>query len=343
MSDEVGSRRSRGSPCARPTSCSSAARFRARSRAGPTRCTRKRRRSCWRTPRRRRARTRGTRWSRPATRSAAGRARPLTTAARSSTGSPRCWRAGPAQFAAEVAAAEGVRAAAAEAEVGCGHRPLGLVRGLDATRSPRSSAAPTRSPGLTSTSACPSRPAWSPSSRPRTSSLLGLVSVVAPVIATGNTAVVVASEDRPLPAITLAEVLATSDVPGGVVNVLTGRTGRARPGAGRPHGRQRHRPDRGAERRRAAELERRRRATSSGCSAATTSDWAATPGTAPAAGVPGDQDGLAPGRDLTGCRTRLPGLPLQATCGLGQGANQMRVPQLLRTSRGCGAAYSEAM
>ncbi len=58
---------------------------------------------------------------------------------------------------------------------------------------------------------------------PAGSSLLGLVSVVAPVIATGNAAVVVASEDRPLPAVTLAEVLATSDLPGGVVNVLTGR------------------------------------------------------------------------------------------------------------------------
>jgi len=57
---------------------------------------------------------------------------------------------------------------------------------------------------------------------PRESSLLGLVSVVAPVVVTGNTCVVVASHDRPLPAVTLAEVLATSDVPGGVVNVLTG-------------------------------------------------------------------------------------------------------------------------
>jgi acyl-CoA reductase-like NAD-dependent aldehyde dehydrogenase len=52
--------------------------------------------------------------------------------------------------------------------------------------------------------------------------LLGLVSVVAPVIVTGNTAVVVASEPHPLAAITLAEVMATSDVPGGVVNILTG-------------------------------------------------------------------------------------------------------------------------
>ena len=59
---------------------------------------------------------------------------------------------------------------------------------------------------------------------PQSSSLLGLVSVLAPVMVTGCTAVVVASESRPLPAATLAEVLATSDVPAGVVNVLTGRT-----------------------------------------------------------------------------------------------------------------------
>ncbi len=57
---------------------------------------------------------------------------------------------------------------------------------------------------------------------PQRSSLLGLVSVVAPVLAAGNTAVVVSSLERPLPAITLGEVLATSDVPGGVVNLLTG-------------------------------------------------------------------------------------------------------------------------
>lgn len=60
---------------------------------------------------------------------------------------------------------------------------------------------------------------------PRSSSLLGLVSVLAPVLAAGNTAVVLASTDRPLPAVTLAEVLASSDVPAGVVNLLTGNTG----------------------------------------------------------------------------------------------------------------------
>ncbi|MEU6401587.1 aldehyde dehydrogenase family protein [Streptomyces sp. NPDC046985] len=59
---------------------------------------------------------------------------------------------------------------------------------------------------------------------PQESSFLGLVSVIAPVIATGNTAVVVASERAPLPALSLGEVLATSDLPGGVVNVLSGRT-----------------------------------------------------------------------------------------------------------------------
>jgi acyl-CoA reductase-like NAD-dependent aldehyde dehydrogenase len=57
---------------------------------------------------------------------------------------------------------------------------------------------------------------------PQESSLLGLVSVLAPVVTVGNTAVVVTSYERPLPAITLSEVLATSDVPDGVVNVLTG-------------------------------------------------------------------------------------------------------------------------
>ncbi len=57
---------------------------------------------------------------------------------------------------------------------------------------------------------------------PQESSLLGLVSVIAPALVSGNTVVVVASERAPLAAISLSEVLATSDVPGGVINVLTG-------------------------------------------------------------------------------------------------------------------------
>jgi acyl-CoA reductase-like NAD-dependent aldehyde dehydrogenase len=54
------------------------------------------------------------------------------------------------------------------------------------------------------------------------SSLLGLVSVIAPALLAGNTVVVIADQQRPLSAISLGEVLATSDVPGGVVNILTG-------------------------------------------------------------------------------------------------------------------------
>ena len=57
---------------------------------------------------------------------------------------------------------------------------------------------------------------------PETTSLLGLVSRLAPPLVSGTTVVLLASEARPLPAVTLSEVLATSDVPGGVVNVLTG-------------------------------------------------------------------------------------------------------------------------
>lgn len=58
---------------------------------------------------------------------------------------------------------------------------------------------------------------------PQSTALLGLVSVIAPVVAGGNTCVVLASETKPLSAITFGEVLATSDLPNGVVNILTGK------------------------------------------------------------------------------------------------------------------------
>jgi acyl-CoA reductase-like NAD-dependent aldehyde dehydrogenase len=57
---------------------------------------------------------------------------------------------------------------------------------------------------------------------PEEPALLGLVSRLAPAVVSGNTVVLISSETRPLPAVTLSEVLATSDLPGGVVNVLTG-------------------------------------------------------------------------------------------------------------------------
>ena len=63
-------------------------------------------------------------------------------------------------------------------------------------------------------------------------SLLGVVRTLAPVLAGGNSAVLIASENYPLPAITLGEALATSDVPGGVVNILTGKSAELAPWVG---------------------------------------------------------------------------------------------------------------
>jgi acyl-CoA reductase-like NAD-dependent aldehyde dehydrogenase len=59
---------------------------------------------------------------------------------------------------------------------------------------------------------------------PQDNGLIGLVSVIAPAITGGNTVIALASTAKPQPAVTLAEVIATSDVPGGVVNILTGDT-----------------------------------------------------------------------------------------------------------------------
>ena len=67
---------------------------------------------------------------------------------------------------------------------------------------------------------------------PAKPSLLGLVQSLAPVLAGGNTAIVIASEKYPLAAITLSEALGTSDLPGGVVNILTGSSAELAPWAG---------------------------------------------------------------------------------------------------------------
>jgi acyl-CoA reductase-like NAD-dependent aldehyde dehydrogenase len=132
------------------------------------------------------------------------------------------------QFATEVAAAEGVSAGEAgrlvEAAVdrwvwyaGWPDKVAQIAGGANAVGGPYFNFSVPEPTGVVAVIAPPE------------SSLLGLVSVVAPVIATGNAAVVVASQDRPLPAITLAEVLATSDLPGGVVNMLTGVTAELAP------------------------------------------------------------------------------------------------------------------
>lgn len=64
---------------------------------------------------------------------------------------------------------------------------------------------------------------------PTTPSLLGFVSVVAPALATGNSVVAISSQTQPLPVVSLTEVLATSDLPGGVLNLLTGVTSELAP------------------------------------------------------------------------------------------------------------------
>ena len=133
-----------------------------------------------------------------------------------------------AQFADEVAAAEGLSAAKARAAVdaaidrwvhyaGWTDKFAQVVGATDPVAGPYFTFSLPEPTGVVGVLA------------PQDSSLLGLVSVVAPVLATGNTAVVIAAQDRPLPAVSLTEVLATSDVPGGVLNLLTGFTAELAP------------------------------------------------------------------------------------------------------------------
>jgi acyl-CoA reductase-like NAD-dependent aldehyde dehydrogenase len=133
-----------------------------------------------------------------------------------------------AQFASEVAAAAGGRAADAEAEVSAAiDRWVWYAGWSDKVAQVAGAANPVAGPYFNFS--VPEPTGVVAIVAPAESSLLGLVSVVAPVVVTGNTAVVVASETRPLPAVSLAEVLATSDLPAGVVNVLTGRTAELAP------------------------------------------------------------------------------------------------------------------
>ena len=133
-----------------------------------------------------------------------------------------------AQFTAEVAAGEGLAATAAAAAVSDAiDRWVWYAGWTDKIAQVAGSANPVAGPYFNLST--PEPTGVVAVLAPQLSSLLGLVSVLAPVLASGNTAVVVGSERRPLPAITLAEVLATSDVPRGVVNILTGRTAEIAP------------------------------------------------------------------------------------------------------------------
>ncbi|TVT45273.1 aldehyde dehydrogenase family protein [Amycolatopsis rhizosphaerae] len=123
------------------------------------------------------------------------------------------------QFAAEIGAAEGVRRAQSLVDLAI-DRWVWYAGWTDKIASVLGGANPVAGPYFSFTVPEPSGVVAVLA--PQRSSLLGLVSVLAPVLAAGCTAVVVSSERRPLPAITLSEVLATSDVPAGVANILTG-------------------------------------------------------------------------------------------------------------------------
>jgi acyl-CoA reductase-like NAD-dependent aldehyde dehydrogenase len=125
------------------------------------------------------------------------------------------------QFAAEVAAAEGATPAEAMAQVdaaidrwvwyaGWSDKYAQVVGGANPVAGPYFNFSLPEPSGVVGIVA------------PQDSSLLGFVSTVAPAITTGNTVVVIGSTERPLPAVSLSEALATSDLPGGVINLLTG-------------------------------------------------------------------------------------------------------------------------
>ena len=125
------------------------------------------------------------------------------------------------QFVAEVAAAEGLRADRARTVVDRAiDRWVWYAGWADKISQVLGSSNPVAAPYFNFTIPEPTGVVGVVAAE--TSALLGLVSRLAPPLVVGNAVVVIASEARPLPAITLAEVLQTSDVPGGVVNMITG-------------------------------------------------------------------------------------------------------------------------
>ena len=181
------------------------------------------------------------------------------------------------QFAAEVVAAEGLAADAALAVVDDSiDRIVWYAGWADKFAQVAGSANPIAGPYFNFS--LPEPTGVVAILAPQDSSLLGFVSALAPVLCTGNTAVIVASERRPLPAVSLAEVLATSDLPGGVANVLTGFTAELAPVAREPPRRQRDRPHGrggGRARRAAARSGRQRQARATSPAG---EDWTGEPG-----------------------------------------------------------------
>ena len=133
-----------------------------------------------------------------------------------------------AQFAAEVRLAEGLSARQGEAVVDAAiDRWVWYAGWADKLAQVRGAANPVAGPYFNFS--LPEPTGVVAVIAPQASSLLGFVSVVAPAVVSGNTVVALTSERFPLPAVSLSEVLATSDVPGGVINVLTGRTAEIAP------------------------------------------------------------------------------------------------------------------
>ena len=133
-----------------------------------------------------------------------------------------------AQFVSEVRAAEGLTGRQGEAVVDAAiDRWVWYAGWADKLAQVRGSANPVAGPYFNFS--LPEPTGVVAVIAPQASSLLGFVSVVAPAVVSGNTVVAVASERCPLPAVSLSEVLATSDVPDGVINVLTGRTAEIAP------------------------------------------------------------------------------------------------------------------
>jgi acyl-CoA reductase-like NAD-dependent aldehyde dehydrogenase len=125
------------------------------------------------------------------------------------------------QFAGEVAAAEGLKSRAALAQVDAAiDRWVYYAGWTDKYAQVVGATNPVAGPYFTFSLPEPTGVVGIVA--PQDSSLLGLVSTLAPVLATGNTAVLIAAQERPLPAMSFSEVLATSDLPGGAVNLLTG-------------------------------------------------------------------------------------------------------------------------
>jgi acyl-CoA reductase-like NAD-dependent aldehyde dehydrogenase len=133
-----------------------------------------------------------------------------------------------AQFAAEVRTAEGLGSRQAEALVDAAiDRWVWYAGWADKITQVRGAANPVAGPYFNFS--LPEPTGVVAVIAPQASSLLGFSSVVAPAVVSGNTVVALASERFPLPAVSLSEVLATSDVPAGVINVLTGRTAEIAP------------------------------------------------------------------------------------------------------------------